>query len=122
MKRHNKALGAWGEEKAAEYLQRQGYAVCARNFRWARGELDIIAERGELLVFVEVKTAGSERMGPPETWVTRQKQAQIGQVALRYLQTNEIENRDCRFDVIGVIKSDDSFKITHIENAFWLEQ
>ena len=116
-----KALGKWGEDRAAEFLQKQGFSIRERNFRWARGELDIVAEKGGMLVFVEVKTARSNRMGEPATWVNRRKQQQIGQVAQRYLQVHAIRDMDCRFDVIGVMKKGELAEITHIENAFWLE-
>jgi len=117
----SKALGKWGEDRAAVFLQEKGYHIRERNFRWARGELDIVAEKDGVLVFVEVKTARSQRMGEPATWVTRRKQQQIGQVAQRYLQVHAIRDMDCRFDVIGVMKTGDGAEITHIENAFWLE-
>lgn len=122
MSRNTKKLGDWGEEKAAQYLAQKGYEIIDRNFRWSRGELDIVAEKDDLLVFVEVKTAASAQMGEPASWVTLRKQKQIAQAAQKFLQDKRIENKDCRFDVIGIIKTGGTFKIQHIENAFWLQQ
>lgn len=121
MKESSKFLGARGEALAAQYLQAHGFTLLEKNYRWARGEIDIIAEKGDLLIFVEVKTARTLQLGQPITWVDRRKQAQIGRVALRYLQEKEIHDRDCRFDVIGVVLQGDTPDIQHIENAFWLE-
>ncbi len=119
--RHGKQLGRAGEEAAAAYLRDKAYRILERNYRWARGEIDIVAEDGDTLVFVEVKTARSDRFGPPEGWVDRRKQAQLGQVALHYLQEREITDRDCRFDVVAVRTDGRRWRFHHIENAFWLE-
>lgn len=122
MSLRSRRLGAAGESLAAKFLQEQGYRILHRNYRWARGELDIVAEHGQLLVFVEVKTARSGRMGAPESWVTPEKQRQIGRVARRYLQEFAIEDRDCRFDVIAITMTADDYHLEHIENAFWLTE
>lgn len=121
MSTHRKRLGEWGEEKATQYLSQKGFVILHRNYRWARGELDIVAEKDDLLIFVEVKTATSANMGEPASWVTPRKQKQIAMVAQKYLQDKQIENKDCRFDVIGVLKTGSDFTIRHIENAFWLQ-
>lgn len=115
-----KTLGSWGEQRAAEYLEKLGYQIIIRNFRHGHGEIDIIADDEGTLVFVEVKTQKSEAMGEAFTWVTRKKQRQIGRVALAYLTVNNIIDRDCRFDVIAVAKGLNGVEIKHIPNAFWL--
>ncbi|NUM77011.1 YraN family protein [candidate division KSB1 bacterium] len=113
-------LGSWGEQRAAEHLEKLGYTIIARNFRHGHGEIDLVADDNGTLVFVEVKTQSSEAMGEAFNWVTRRKQRQIGRVALAYLTANQIENRDCRFDVIAVAHREDEVEIKHIPNAFWL--
>jgi len=119
--KNTKEIGRKGEQKAAEFLTHKGYRILKQNYRWARGEIDIVARDGDTLVFVEVKTkAGSSDFGEPETWVTPRKQQQIGQVALRYLQENEIVDTDCRFDVVAVTYKQGQWRLKHIENAFWL--
>lgn len=116
-----KSLGDWGESQAAAFLLKKGYSIKKKNYRKGRGELDIIAETGDTLVFVEVKTASSDTMGPPQSWVTPQKQQQIGRVAQEYLYEIDADDIECRFDVIGVKKVGSTAKIIHIENAFWLK-
>ena len=113
-------LGNWGEQRAAEFLEKLGYQIIDRNFRYGHGEIDIIADDNGMLVFVEVKTQKSDTMGEAFNWVTRKKQRQIGRVALAYLSVNEIKDRDCRFDVIAVAKGLNGVEIKHIVNAFWL--
>ncbi len=115
-----KTLGNWGEQRAAEFLEKLGYTILFRNFRYGHGEIDLIADDNGILVFVEVKTQKSDAMGEAFTWVTRKKQRQIGRVALAYLTVNGIKDRDCRFDVIAVAKGLHGVEIKHIPNAFWL--
>jgi putative endonuclease len=116
------SLGRRGEDLAAEYLAGKGIHVIERNFRIRGGEIDIIARDGATLVFIEVKTSRSSSFGEPETWVDSRKQKQIGKVAVAYMQKMEIEDIDCRFDVIAVSFADGKPKIHHIANAFWLEE
>lgn len=107
---------------AAQFLRKKDFQILDRNYRWARGEIDIVAKKDEMLIFVEVKTAQSKTFGPPETWVDERKQQQLGKVAERYLQEKEIEGMDCRFDVVAITTQTQGkeWKIQHIENAFWL--
>jgi putative endonuclease len=116
----SKSLGRQGEELAAEFLSNKHYKILERNYRWARGEIDIVAEKADTLIFVEVKTSRGASFGPPETWVDARKQQQIGRVAERYLQEKEIDGVDCRFDVVAVTFRGKTWDIKHIENAFWL--
>ncbi len=116
----SKDLGQLGEELAAQFLKKKDYEILERNYRWARGEIDIVAKKENILIFVEVKTTQSERFGPPETWVDSRKQQQIGIVAERYLQEKEIDEMDCRFDVVAVTLHGKAWEIKHLENAFWL--
>ncbi len=105
---------------AVAFLKNKNFEILEKNYRWARGEIDIVARKNGVLVFVEVKTARSRNFGAPETWVTPRKQQQIGMVAERYLQEREIHDTDCRFDVIAVQSHLGQWRIKHIENAFWL--
>jgi putative endonuclease len=116
----NQNIGKLGEELAVRYLQGKQYQIVERNYRWARGEIDIIASTENTLVFVEVKTARGKNFGPPETWVNERKRLQLGKVAERYLQEKEIDGVNCRFDVVAVWAHGPAWKVHHIENAFWL--
>ncbi|MCG8605985.1 YraN family protein [bacterium] len=115
-----KTIGAAGEAAAIRHLQQKNYEILDRNYRWARGEIDIVAKQADTLVFVEVKTARGANFGSPETWVDERKQQQLGLVASHYLQEKEIEDTDCRFDVIAIRARGNDWQIRHIENAFWL--
>ena len=122
MTKPTKELGNWGEDRAVEHLEKLGYAILKRNFRWGQqGEIDIVAEDNGTLVFVEVKTQESDAMGEAFTWVTPRKQRQIGRIASAYLYVNSITDKDCRFDVIAVAReANGEVKIQHLVNAFWL--
>ncbi len=120
-KKTSKQVGNAGEDLAANYLQSKQYEIIDRNYRWARGEIDIVARIDDTLVFVEVKTARGGSFGSPETWVNSRKQAQIGQVAHRYLQEKSIEDVNCRFDVVALQREPGGWHIEHFENAFWIE-
>jgi len=115
-----KKIGQAGEEAAAAFLQSKGYEIIARNFRAERGEIDIICKIEKVIVFVEVKTARTGQFGAPETWVTIAKQKQIGKVAAAFLQQIDIDDFDCRFDVVAIDHTAKTNKIRHLENAFWL--
>lgn len=116
----NKVLGNKGEQAAATYLTQHGYRICARNFRVPVGEIDIIAERDDVLAFVEVKTRRGLRCGFPAQAVTYYKQQKIIQTARWYLRQRHLEDRClCRFDVIEVyVHRGDKWEIRHIPGAF----
>ena len=113
---HN--LGQEGEDLAAEHLEKTGYKILFRNWKWGRNEIDIIAENNDFIIFVEVKTRSDDFQMHPVTAVTREKQKSIIRAANGYLQKFKID-KEGRFDVITVIKSVDSYKIDHIEGAFY---
>ncbi|MFH0990518.1 MAG: YraN family protein [bacterium] len=110
--------GSRGEEIAARYLQTRGYVILERNYRFERGEIDIVAKDGETLVFVEVKTRSSDAYGEPEDAVDDRKQGQLRTVAEGYLFDHEIENQSCRFDVVAITMKDDTVAIRLIQHAF----
>lgn len=118
-----KELGAKGEEIAVRYLKRRGYRIIERNYRSRLGEIDIIAEEGDDLVFIEVKTRSDILFGSPFESVTVQKQKQLSKVALEYISKQDCHNRPARFDVVGIEfqKGSNTFQDAAIEllqNAF----
>ena len=114
-----KSQGDIGESEAAAYLEANGYELLKRNFHFGRtGEIDIIARQGASLVFVEVKARTNSSYGDPLFSITPSKQQKIRTVARGYLYVNKIEDTECRFDVITVVKLNGKTKIEHIENAF----
>jgi len=113
-----KPIGSKGEDIAAGFLKDKGYIIIERNYKTPIGEVDIIARDRDTIVFVEVKTALSDRFGEPEYWVTPAKQKQIVKVANAYLYSKGITDVDCRFDVMTLRKDGDQYQINHYENAF----
>jgi len=97
-----KELGAKGEEIAVRYLKSRGYRIIERNYRIRLGEIDIIAEQGDDLVFIEVKTRSGTLFGSPFESITAQKQKQLSKVALEYINKQGCNNRPARFDVVGI--------------------
>ncbi|MFC2083484.1 YraN family protein [Bacteroidota bacterium] len=114
----NQSIGGKGEEIACKYLQEKGYRIIERNYRFGHGEIDIIAKDKEILVFIEVKTRNNLTFGPPELAITLNKQRQIKKIASSYLYSKNIDNTDCRIDVIGILITKKNPVINHIENAF----
>jgi putative endonuclease len=113
-----KAFGDWGEQAAAAYLQKRAYRILALQYRAPVGEIDIVAEKADVLVFVEVKTRRSLRYGIPAQAVGYYKQQKIIRTAEWYVQQEHLEGRLCRFDVIEVYKGADGVKIRQFEGAF----
>jgi len=118
-----KLLGAWGEDVAASYLKKRGYTVIGRNYSCRLGEIDIIAEKGKYIAFVEVKMRKNDRFAPAAEFVTEAKQRRVMLAAELWLSQNETQ-RQPRFDVIEVYAPDGFHTkkpiINHIEDAFGL--
>jgi putative endonuclease len=115
---NTKEEGNEGEALALEHLQRKGFKLVMRNYRYGRGEIDIIMMDKECLVFVEVKARKSTEYGEPEEAVTKSKRGQLRYVAKGYLFEMKIEDVQCRFDVIAIVYKEGEPVIRHIENAF----
>jgi len=111
-------LGDAGEAAAAELLVKQGFRIIARNHRCRRGEVDLVAEQGELLVFVEVRTRENAVFGSPEETVGFRKQQRVVLAARDFLARRRGPERAVRFDVIAVVDAPDGPKLTHYPNAF----
>ena len=99
---HRQALGRVGEDLAVAALLERGYAIVARRFRTERGEIDIIAEDGPTLVFVEVRARADEECGLAAESVTDSKRRKVSRMAAQYLALHRIVDRPCRFDVVAI--------------------
>jgi putative endonuclease len=110
--------GTRGEDAAVRHLKEKGYRILARNFRFERAEVDIVAEDNGVLVFVEVKTRGPNALGDPEDAVTATKCEQLTTAAEGYLYINKLDGRECRFDVVAVRVNGPAVAVRHIEDAF----
>ncbi|MCH5310274.1 MAG: YraN family protein [Prevotella sp.] len=118
MAQHNE-LGAWGEALAAEYLQRKGYDIVARNHRYGHIDLDIIALCEDTIIFIEVKTRRSRIFGDPAEAVNPRKLQNLRQAISHYLKQHRI-NQDIRFDivtVVGIPNDDAEPEISHIQDV-----
>ncbi len=117
----NNLAGAWGEALAAEYLLKKGYRICQSGYRCRFGEIDLIAEKGPFLVFVEVKLRRSANFARAMEYVDRKKQEKLRITASVYLAFHGA-NRQSRFDVIEIYAPEGTEtlhpKINHIEDAF----
>ncbi len=113
-----KALGADAEELIAKFLEHSGYRIRDRNKLCRHGELDIIAERGEVLAFVEVRMRSSRYGGDPTESVTRAKQRRVILAATEYCQRHRLFDRAIRFDVAGVLGQGGTRTVLYTEEAF----
>ncbi|HAB54380.1 MAG: YraN family protein [Ignavibacteria bacterium RIFOXYB2_FULL_35_12] len=116
-----KKTGDKGEELAVELLESKSYTIIKRNYRYGKGEIDIIAKdpQEEGLVFIEVKSRKSLEYGSPEEAITKNKIKQLKRIAELYLYENEIKEILCRFDVIAILMlPGEKPQIEHYVNAF----
>lgn len=112
---NKRAVGAEYENKAADFLKKQGYEILKRNFRCRFGEIDIIGRADGYLCFIEVKYRQGTCHGFPSEAVDNRKRKRIFRSALTYMYFNNIpENTPCRFDIVEILDKD----ISIIKNAF----
>jgi putative endonuclease len=112
-------LGKKGEKIAATFLEEKGYKIVARNWRYSRAEVDIGASYNDALIFVEVKARSYDYYGQPEDFVTAKKQRLLSIAASAYMQKHN-HDWEIRFDIISILFSgSSSYKIKHIEDAFF---
>lgn len=116
------SLGRDGEELACKFLKRAGYKILELNFRGRLGEIDLVAEDGDCLVFVEVKTRTDLSCGHPLESIDSRKQRQLIKAAREYLGRSGAEERFCRFDAVSVLHPDGQEpRIELVRNAFELD-
>ena len=119
-----KHLGAWGEMVSEKYLTQKGYHILSRNYRKPWGEIDLVAQKDGIVVFIEVKTRDSIHVKHflPEESITPLKQRKLRKLCEIYISENKYKhNQEWQIDVISVIldKSAQRARINHIENAVW---
>ncbi|MBU4561500.1 YraN family protein [bacterium] len=105
MTKERQILGESGEEAAFEFLRKKRYRILERNYKTPLGEIDIIAQDKDCLVFIEVKSLSNTSYILPQEMVNKRKQEQIIRVALSYLKAKGLRNADCRFDCVAVVFS-----------------
>ena len=118
---YNKTLGFLGEQKALEFLLSQGYLLLHRNWKQGRGgEIDLVMQQKNHLIFVEVKTRARTIFLPAEMAVSQTQQKKLIQMAQAYMHTFAHLHFEARFDVLGVtFLSEKEAHITHVPEAFY---
>ncbi len=119
MSLQRKEVGARGEKLAADFLKKRGYKILQRNYRCREGEIDIIVQKDECLVFVEVRTKKNTAFGTPEESVTLSKREKLISLANAYIQAYDKPPQSWRIDVVAVELTPDNrvSRLEHIENA-----
>ncbi len=114
---HNE-LGKLGEELAVEFLQKDGYTILETNWIFQKAEIDIIAQKENILAIVEVKTRSSLEFGLPQDFVKPKKIQLLVKAVNEYVISKDLDI-DVRFDIIAVHKEGKSFVIEHLVDAFY---
>jgi putative endonuclease len=117
MAEHND-LGKLGEELAIDFLEKNGYEILETNWVFDKAEIDIIAQKNEVLAVVEVKTRSSIDFGLPQDFVKPKKIKLLLKAIDEYVIQNDLDV-EVRFDIIAIHKKDSNFNIEHIEDAFY---
>ena len=113
---HQKQTGQKGEDMAVAFLEDDGYTIQERNYRYKRAEIDIIAKKRNILIFVEVKSRRSNVFGYPESFVDEKQADRITEAAEEYMYQIKWQ-KNVRFDIIS-IETGSGLKITHFKDAF----
>ena len=116
MREGNRAVGMRGEDAAARFLRRKGYAVTGKNVKTFVGEIDIVAKRDSLIIFVEVKTRKTVSLGPPYISVTKKKKQKLIQCALCYMKMKDMQDAPWSIDVVSVELDGPGGRVKKIEH------
>lgn len=117
MAEHNE-LGKFGEELAVAFLQQNGYEILETNWTFQKAEIDIIAQKENILAVVEVKTRSSIEFGLPQDFVKPKKIQLLVKAINEYVITNDLDV-EVRFDIVSIYKEGQEYKLEHIEDAFF---
>lgn len=116
MAQHNE-LGKFGEELAVDHLLEKGYTILETNWRYQKAEVDIIAQKGDILAAVEVKTRSTNEFGDPQDFVKKKKIQLLTMAVDEYVNRHEL-NVEVRFDIIAITLNKE-LEIEHLEDAFY---
>ena len=117
MASHNE-LGKKGEQLAVDFLVENGYDIVERNYRFNKAEVDIIAQKKDILAIIEVKTRSTADFGNPQDFVKPKQIKNLVKAVDEYVTVNNLEV-DVRFDIIAIVKEEQQFNIEHLEDAFF---
>lgn len=121
MRTKNQEFGRQGEQRAEQYLKKQGYLILDRHYTTRWGEIDLIAQDKEELVFIEVKSRKTRTFGLPEEAITEEKLNRLIKTIYCYLEENDLSERNHRIDVILILVSQDKKHsvIRHLKSIFY---
>ena len=117
MAQHNE-LGKHGEQAAAELLEKKGYQILERNWRYQKAEVDIIAQKGPVLAAIEVKTRSSTDLGNPQDFISSKKIKLLVSAIDEYVLSKELDV-EVRFDIIAIVNEAGNLSLEHLEDAFY---
>jgi putative endonuclease len=117
MAEHNK-LGDLGEELAVEHLVKNGYDILERNYTYQKAEVDIIAQKGNTLVVVEVKTRSTTDFGNPQDFLKPKQIKRLVMAVDAYINENDLDVQ-VRFDIIAIVIESNTIDLEHLEDAFY---
>ncbi|WP_159022287.1 YraN family protein [Formosa sp. L2A11] len=117
MAEHNE-LGELGEDMAVDFLQKKGYEILERNYRYRKAEVDILAKTDDVLAVIEVKTRSSAFFGDPQDFVKPKQIQRLVTAVDAYVANNNLD-LEVRFDIIAIVKTNKKFELEHLENAFY---
>lgn len=118
MGKHNE-FGKEGEEIATNFLIGKGYTIKYKNYRHLKSEIDIIAQKGDILAIVEVRARSSDHIVPIAATITQKKIKLLVWGANHYVTSRNLKDVEVRFDVITILKNKVNFNIEHLESAFY---
>ncbi len=117
MAQHND-LGKQGEEMARQYLEKNGYTILETNWQYGHAEIDIIAQKNNIVAVIEVKTRTSDHYGKPEAFVSKKKIKLLGAAINHYIEQKKLDV-EIRFDIISIIKNQYTENLEHLKDAFY---
>lgn len=117
MAQHNE-LGKKGEQLAVDFLLKEDYKIVERNYRFDKAEVDIIAQKDDILAIIEVKTRSTKDFGNPQDFVKPKQIKNLVKAVNEYVIENNLQ-LEVRFDIIAVVKEKSGFNIEHLPNAFY---
>lgn len=110
-------LGKKGEKLAVAFLQKNGYEILDKNWRFKKAEIDIIALKKDVLAVIEVKTRSTSYFGNPQDFVNQKKIQLLVEAINEYVISKDLDV-EVRFDIVAIIKNNQDFNIEHLEDAF----
>jgi putative endonuclease len=117
MAQHNQ-LGKEGEDLAVNFLKEHGYQIRSRNFRYDKAEIDILAQKEDILAIVKVKTRSTDDFGNPQDFVKPKQIKNLVKAVDAYINEEALD-LEVRFDIIAIVKNKDELRIEHLKDAFY---